>query len=387
MKRTYQITLKPVGSFYFGGEESFSDAPLGVVKSNEAPAKEYFKKRQGYFAKSEIFPQQTQLLGMIRKEILRANNKLFYFKNFVRVPTNLKNNAFKLVGCKKWCADEDLDLGVIETLSPLYIAKEKNGKMIRYIHEPFNGNYLLEEKEGVGYINGKPTLKVYALKDKNGNYFNAKTYLSSDFVASKSDKVTIDEIFTSHTRTHTQTLPYKEDDEEKLFKVMRYTMHRDYSFLFYLTTSDKVFENGFTTTVSIGGEGSYFMMQVKEQEEKKIDTSFLENRDSRIVLISDAYIKSPISLENGDKKEKESIFDLCKLILADKTILRTIESKSNYHSFKKSQKYILFKKGTVFYPKKGQEEEVKKLIKGYSNFRKIGYNHYIDLTEGANNGN
>ena len=181
MNYIYQVILKPIGSFYFGGEESFSDAPLDAVVSSDTKEKNYFKKRQGYFAKSEMLPQQTQLLGMIRKEILRVNEKLLYFKNFVRVPKDLKPSAFALVGKKKWSDNNNLDLGITENLSPLYIAKEQNNKIVRYIHEPFNSNFALEEKEGKGYINGKASSKVYALKNMKGNYFDAKTYLSSDF--------------------------------------------------------------------------------------------------------------------------------------------------------------------------------------------------------------
>ena len=171
---------------------------------------------------------------------------------------------------------------------------------------------------------------------------------------------------------------------------MRFTMHKDYAFLFYLTTKEKVFDNNFETTVSIGGEGSYFTMQIKEENKEELQTSFLQNQDSRIALISDAYIKSPIDIEDGNKKELEenkNIFKLCKLILADKTILRTIESKSNNKAFSKSQKFMLFKKGTVFYPKDGKEQLVKDLLDSYTNFKTIGYNHYIDLTKGENHGN
>jgi len=390
MNVVYEIILKPIGSFYFGGEESFSDAPLIAVKnSNDDKTKEYFKKRQGYFAKSEKFPQQTQLLGMIRKEILRANKKLLYFKNFVRVPSNLKTTAFDLVGKVKWTPTQNANLGAIEKLSPLYIAKDENSPKL-YFKEPFNGEFLLEEKEGTGYINGKPTGKVYSLKDCNNNYFDAKTYLSSTFVASKNDSIDEDELFIPHTRTHTQTLPYSEDDEEKLFKVKRYNLHNDYSFLFYLTTTQEVFKDGFLTTVSIGGEDSYFSMYVKKVDQiEEPDTAFLQSKDSRITLISDAYIKSPITLkDDGDEVVEEgNIFELCKVILADKTIFRTIKTRQDNRSFTKSQKFILFKKGTVFYPKEGKEDEVKNILSRYTNFRKIGYNHYIDLTKGEKHGN
>ena len=48
---TYRIELKPVETFFFGGEITFGNF-------------------QNYLVKSNFFPQQTTLLGMVRKRLL-----------------------------------------------------------------------------------------------------------------------------------------------------------------------------------------------------------------------------------------------------------------------------------------------------------------------------
>ena len=365
MSQTYKITLKPIGAFYFGGEESFSSAPLdGVANTKHDSTKKYFKKRQGYFAKSEMFPQQTQLLGMLRKELLRSNKKLYYFKNFVRVPKVFKADATNIVGHGRWVTTTDtLDLGSIQELTPLYIEKEKKC----YISAPFDKDLTLEAT-GEGYINGRPS-QAYAFKKGDGKYFGAKDYLCTDLIAKDKSKLKIDKIFTSFTQTQTQTLGYKEDDEEQLFKVKKYRLDEACCFVCYLTLKNDTFLDTLTTNIELGGERSRFVMQVSKADKPNIESDFayLKTEQSRIVLISDAFVEA-------------KIFDSCKVTLSQKRILRTLK-----RPFNKSKKTLLLAKGTVFYPQEGKENEVREMIAEVKNFTTIGYNQYLDLTQGEKN--
>ena len=64
MCNRYLISLKPVGKFFFGGDMSF---PVNGKKS------EY----SSYIIKSNKFPQQTSLLGMLRFLVLRNDSSVF----------------------------------------------------------------------------------------------------------------------------------------------------------------------------------------------------------------------------------------------------------------------------------------------------------------------
>lgn len=364
MRETYKITLKPIGAFYFGGEESFSSATLDGVRHMEYKStKKYFQKRQGYFAKSEIFPQQTQLLGMLRKEILRSNEKLYYFKNFVRVPDYLKSDATKIVGSGRWSTTDTLALGSIEGLTPLGIEKEDKC----YISAPFDRGLALETT-GEGYINGRKS-KAYAFKKCDGNYFGAKDYLCDDLIAKDKSILKIDDIFKSFTQTQTQTLGYKENNDEQLFKVKKYRLDESCQFVFHLTLSDSVYLGEYKSTIELGGERSRFVMQVRKEDKPDMqnDFDYLKTEQSRIILISDAYVDA-------------KIFEYCKVTLSKKRILRTLQ-----RPFNKSKKTVILARGTVFYPHQGKEQKVKDLIKISKNFTTIGYNQYLDLTQGEKN--
>ena len=60
----YFIKLKPLNPFYFGSTKSFDDNRVN----------ENYKKP--YFLKGNLYPQQTAILGMLRKKILEDNGIL-----------------------------------------------------------------------------------------------------------------------------------------------------------------------------------------------------------------------------------------------------------------------------------------------------------------------
>jgi len=362
MSQIYKVTLKPIGSFYFGGEQSFSSMPIKSIPREQKETIDYFKPRQGYFAKSEMFPQQTQLLGMLRKELLKANGLLLYFKNFTKVPKEYKDKAQKIVGMGKWSHEGSFNLGMIEELSPIFL--EKEGSL--YVSAPKDMGLKLV-KGCVGYINGEPK-SSYALQKCNGKYFGAKDYFSAAYIDRHGNTLDLDNVFTEQIRTHTQTLHYKEDDDEQLFKVKRYTLDDACSFVCYLTmSSGEHLEDGYTTTVDLGGEESHFVMQAQKVDAlpslEAIYASKKTNR-CRIVLVSDAYVKEPKTLnEHID------------VMFASKTILRTIGKKED-KKFHKTQKIVLLEKGSVLYPKEAQTATVKDMLESYDPFTTIGYNQF-----------
>lgn len=379
MSQIYEIRLKPIGSFYFGGEESFSSSILeSVINKNDESVKKYYKKRQGYFAKSEMFPQQTQLLGMIRKEILRLNNKLLYYKRYTSVPKDWKDKATKIVG-SKWYSNKEEKMGTIALLSPLYLHHATYGLCV-----PAPMDYeLMLETTGVAYINGIPK-KAVAFKKCNGKYFDAKDYLYSKYHSLTGEYVDMNDIFKPQIRTHTQKLHYKEGNEEQLFKVQRYTLDEDYHFVFYLTlNNDSYLLDDTKTAVTLGGEESHFIMSVNKTDAiPDIDAYYhkLRSKETRVVLLSDAYISSCDA--------KNTVFNDCKVVLSQKRVLRTLQSmrKDKQFHFKKSTKTILLAKGTVFYPKNEDALGSICAVLNKSNYQAIGYNQYITL-QGETNAN
>jgi len=364
MSFVYQIKLTPNGSFYFGGEGSFSSPKIDSI-SKDKNSIDYFKPRQGYFAKSEKFPQQTQLLGMVKKELLKANGLLMHFKHEEKP---IKDNKVKEIIGDKW-GKEVTNTGVIKELSPLFLWHKANEELC--FPMPYDYGYVLETTS-TAYINGikKEAVAFKSLKDSS-KYFSAKDYLYNNYHTTRGFVANIDEIFTPYIQTHTQTIIYKKDDEEQLFKVERYVLNENFDFVFYLTLSDKYFEDNYNTTVFLGGENSSFNMSVELIEKLPLeDINSYYNlalpKDKKIVLLSDSYIDA-----------EDNIFEYAKASMCDKTQLRTIVK--NREHFNKTTKLILLTKGSVFYPK---SEEARKKIESILNkesFQKIGYNKYITL--------
>ena len=97
MSKQYLIKLKPIDKFFFGGEMTFSF---------DGDDSEY----ASYVIKSNYFPQQTSLLGMLRFLILRNSP---YFEN-----GHIKSGCIKhvedLIGEKSFSIKEKRTYGVIE---------------------------------------------------------------------------------------------------------------------------------------------------------------------------------------------------------------------------------------------------------------------------------
>ena len=383
MSRLYRVILTPIDSFYFGGEESFTSPKLKAVQSTKPVAQNYFKKRQGYFAKSEIFPQQTQLLGMLRKELLKLNGYLKHRKRFEAVDDDDKPKAANIVGDTAWSAHGSLTLGMIEQLSPLYLWHNRRKK--HYLPVPVDERFE-PEFQGSAYINGCPKAAVrFKSRCEADRYFGAKDSLCNDFCSPDGERAKLDEIFVPTVQTHTQTGEYKEGDEEKYFKVKRYRL-KEYSFCFYFSFSNESYlKDEYTATVALGGERSYFQMHIEKisksmtELEQEIDAfyqkRFALSRD-KIVLLSDAYIDPD-----------NDIFAHTVASMANKRVLRTIESKKDpdnkKHYFKKSEKSVLLTRGSVFYPKDDSATQaIVNAIEKQNNFKTIGYNRYT-IIKGA----
>ncbi len=64
----YLIKLTPVDQFFFGGNITFGEN----------------KATQNYLVRSEKYPQQTTLLGMLRYQLLKTNSLLKIDRNYTK---------------------------------------------------------------------------------------------------------------------------------------------------------------------------------------------------------------------------------------------------------------------------------------------------------------
>lgn len=98
---TKLIELTPLSDFFFGGEATFGQ-----------------DANRHYFVCSNLWPQQTSLLGMLRYEILKSEPLVF---DSSQDAITDKTKAAELIGSQGFDGLHEEPFGIIEGLSPVFL--------------------------------------------------------------------------------------------------------------------------------------------------------------------------------------------------------------------------------------------------------------------------
>lgn len=330
------ITLTPLTPYFFGGEHTFSVDDLRQ------------EKKARFFAISFKLPQQTTILGMLRKEILRAKDKLTTHKRGEWVDLPKRNpdqdspefkEVVKLVGDRPFSFDakEELDLGIIKNISNIFLVKE--GKI--YYRAPSDLKLNPKKIEGVELFLGN------FKKDFIDFGIDPKKYNFGGFIH-KSDFVNEDDIFEEIWSVGIN----KGSEVEGFFQKIMYRLKNGFSFGLVVELERDVELEG---VVQLGGENSLF--KLTQQKDVFEDFDFdKKNGFERVVILSDT-ILPPKALE------------WCDFILGESRIIRNIIRTGNR---KGSRKRVL-EAGSVIYT---QDMKNLKRLLDLANLQKIGMNRY-----------
>jgi len=375
MSKKYLVKLTPHDKFFFGGENTF-----GVGK------------QRNYFVKSNYFPQQTTLLGLVRYQLMVQNKNGIFNDGKIQKP----KDASDLINHKSFdINDTEFSFGKIQELSPVFIANEKNEFLF-----PANKEYQWidkdeDEKEindfvfrefnkvdGESSFSKKfiPCLEKYNPKlDLPDLLVNKNLSLMKYYDYDKDKELKKDPhngIFVEYQQTGIRK-NYKGITEDNAYYVQTfYKLDKGYSFAFILELDDSIKIES-QNVVILGGEQSKFKMDVTYAPDKfkNLLPNYEQSKNSdKVVLVSDAYVSN-------------EIFNNCSFAVTDTVDFRSIKSSVNTTNYagmdlkgiktdvlSKSSKYNFFKKGSVFYgeniSKITSHLDVKNAIK------KIGYNHY-----------
>ncbi len=370
----YLVTLKPVEPFFFGGDRNFGSS--------------YGKNEANFYVKSQKFPLQTQVIGMVRKLLLEQNKLLQWhsYKNnnalyFTKWVGKGHKKARDLVGAGKVTIDSlldesELNLGKIEKISPLFFTK--NNLYYQYAPKVDNSFLNIEENHNMKLsINGESFDFGYKLTKDDGSNWIAKDRFEErligvnkkSIVEKQENKDIFVEYITignrkNHPTKHRFSDFTKEEKEEAMFKKLSYSLEENFKFAFILDIDSSLdFKD---EIVQLGGENSKFLLNTNEFElsYEELFKSIFEI-DGYTVLASDCYIKDDL-----DKK--------LSIMIADETkSFRTLDKrhKSNKWKFtRKSQSTIyLLPKGTILKTKNGCSFNI-----ANKNLQKIGYNIAIN---------
>jgi len=315
----YLITLEVLEPFFFGGDTTF-----GALGDEENGT---------YLAKSRYFPQQSAVLGMLKKEILTQSGLLTRKVNGEWVDKSLKARATTLVGNEKFdiFTKNKQDFGVIKELSPLFLIKD--------------------DKKFIP----KVAIDKYKFKDGLLDGYNPKEDIYDNIISIDNKEVKkYSDIFESVEQIGIK----KGGGENAFFKKTSYTLKENFKFAFFVDIDFELKDS----IVFLGADRSKFKMNVQQSSES------LEYADKNgyLVLLSDAYITLPIK-------------EHCDFAITSEISFQSLKNKKHFkkhNKFEKSKRVYLYKKGSVFInPSSDLIDNLKN-----PNLEQIGYNIF---TKGA----
>jgi CRISPR-associated protein Cmr3 len=313
----YLVTLKPLEPFMFGGDQTF-----GALGDKEAGS---------YLVKSRMFPQQTALLGMLKKEMMTQAGLLTRKLKGEWVDKEKKAKAVELVGNEKFdmLSEKEQNLGVIHNLSPVFLIQNTK----RFLKKVNIDAYPYEE----GKLKG----------------FTTKQDIYDNFIAlDGGTNLTAEDIFHSVEQTGNK----KGGEENSLFKKTTYRLEEGFAFAFYVE-ADTTLHNALVT---LGADRSSFMMTVQESSD---DLQYVDPK-GYLTLLSDTYITLPIK-------------EHCQFAITSELSHRNLKGKKTAtkkydNNFEKSDTLYLYEKGSVFI---GVSAALLENMNN-KNLQQIGYNIY-----------
>lgn len=328
----YLVTLTPLEPFLFGGDNTYGKLQTDEMKKNEG-------ELGTYLVHSRQFPQQSAILGMLKKEIMTQDGVLTRKVRGEWVDEYSKTKANNLVGTEKFDITKTTvqNFEVIKSLEPVFLMK--NDK--KYIKKVAIDTLKYSDSLLDGY---DPKKDIY----DNFILINGNEYISSE------------KIFEAIEQIGNK----KGGKENSLFKKTSYKLKPDFKFAFYLECEYSLKNS----IITLGADRSSFKMELIE------DNSRLDYYDENgyLTLLSDAYITIPLK-ENCDFAVTSEI-SYQHLIGQKSSMTKNVESKKNKQNnpFQKSNKVYLYEKGSVIInPSSALLDNLNN-----KNLQQIGYNKY-----------
>ncbi len=359
MNKTYLITLTPTGKFFFGGDMAFK------VNGKDT-------EFTSYIIRSNKFPQQTSLLGMLRFLVLRNDKVAFNLREQKIIDIAKANEIIGKSSFLNWDLEEKRAYGYIESIGPCFLQVRKQSQWTDMQVAPKDALLNVDfGKSCQAVING-------VLVEIPEMSYDSKEYYETSYLCGCCGKPTNEsEIFKEDVCVGiNRDIKTGKTEDNALFKQVSYRFNNkdcQYRFAFYATVDENVPLASYDgQLVSVGGDSSQFVIGIKEVE------PMVERHESGTCVV----LESPAYLDNKDKKEdlKDVRFAITDII-PFKCMKTKTENVKSYNKRNLVEEYSdglsLYDKGSVFYFKnKAGAEAFAKKLEGYANFRQIGYNHY-----------
>ena len=353
--KKYIVKLKPVGPFFFGGEKTF-----GSLKS------------QNYFTVSDVMPQVSSIVGLLRFLILKNNLGL----DCKAIADEIGPESFTLSFTK--CGDRDYvpNMGRLKSVSPVFITDPNSGAY--YTRMPLDSGYSVSAVENVkgshvssGMVDIKKGDEAFEMKKFDNYMYWTKV------TDGKVEKVKEDDFIKYDERIGINK-GERNGDDHNFFKqkMVRFLGDEEFIFTTEIEENNDVTLQGLTGEIVKLGASSLFRISIEEgnidwkEEFKSLRTSSAEKGKkeemNKIILLSDMYLPDFSILY------EKSIF-VWGISKTFRSIITKSEEEHSWSNHKKSALYRVLPAGTVIFFK---DEEVPNLlsIKGLVTF---GFNLFI----------
>ncbi len=270
MSYKYMVRLKPIGCYYFGGETTLGEGTA-----------------QNYYVKSNLLPQVSALVGIIRYEILRQNRLLSYDINQKDTLAQVK----RLIGSRGFCmGDSSKTFGIIQRLSPLFIENQAEGEFYTPLPLDYGLEIQLRSEVNCSFSAYANNAKVADIIGYNAKDYDNYTY----WISGNGNKLRTDELFYTKEQVGITKNGRAENDKDAFFKMILIGLNDAYNFAFILETSEPVAEVR-QGVCALGGNRSMFQMNLTALDVHKEPSDFCDyfqslKKKGRLLLLGDAYL-------------------------------------------------------------------------------------------------
>lgn len=355
--KKYLILLKPIEEFFFGSERNFKD----IYSKNYTN-----EDNITYVLKSRYYPQQTSILGMLRKEILVQSD--FELKQINKYEKADWKKMKELIGEQSFNikSSKIQDFGKIKKLSPLFLYDTKN----KHFYSKAPKDHQIYYKKGIKnshYSPFKLDKKKIRVNVNKENYirlfdekYKLKIELSDDFInlsCSNKEIIKSDNIFkpVEHIGIDIKR------EKDAYYKQTHYRLQENFVFAFFLESNFKFNNN----IVHLGKRSSAFKMKVEENTFNLNNIINTFKKKNKIILLSDGYL--PNDIENDIEFSIRESISFRNLVIRDgENAMKLLETKYNF-----------WEKGSIIYVSCDKKNEVSAKITANQNMVKIGYNYIV----------
>jgi CRISPR-associated protein Cmr3 len=358
------VEIKPVGYYFFGNERT----------SRTVNKDKYKQTVMNYFASSNLLPQQTALLGMLRYAILA-------WQDMLNAPITDKE---KIIGAGNFHFEKDTPYGWIERISPLVLFKTETKEVFLPVgmdHQKYKGSKTGSSVQDVTLYYSSLTEKHYSGKVDHGlpvlNNYVYKEDMHSFWYSEKGESLSEKDIFKSITKVGVD----KEKKDEAFYKQTFHGLNKGFSFGLWIDFTESADISKLTKNeiiVPFGADQGMFRLKLVDDIDSVFQTKDKPStKVQKVVLMSDSWIT-------------DDFFNQIEFGITDYIDFRYIFSaKQNYYQMKedairknqadietsmaaKSDKFVLMKRGSVIYP----TPHFDFILLDHPAFQRIGYNIY-----------